>query len=175
MQGEDGLYSDHILPNGIIEPKVWSYNQGSMIGAGVLLHQATGDTSYLEQAVRTASASTVHYADVTTLSAELPAFAAIYFRNLLFLDAIRPDPTFRALAETYAATMWERRRDPVSGLSTPVSLPLLRRWKALIAPRVWAPISSALRPSKWPSQARSAWMVRRSGCGTAAMAAGNAA
>jgi hypothetical protein len=121
LKGEDGLYSDHILPNGIIEPKVWSYNQGSMIGAGVLLHQATGDTSYLEQAVRTASASTVHYADVTTLSAELPAFAAIYFRNLLFLDAIRPDPTFKALAETYAATMWERRRDPVSGLSTPVS------------------------------------------------------
>ena len=121
LQREDGLYSDHILPSGDIDSTVWSYNQGAMIGAGVLLHEATGDTSYLDQSVATATASTAHYADVTTLPAELPAFVAIYVRNLLLLDNVRPDPSYRALADSYATWMWETRRDAVSGLCTPVS------------------------------------------------------
>ena len=30
-----------------VEPALWSYNQGSMIGAGTLLYQATGNQAYL--------------------------------------------------------------------------------------------------------------------------------
>ena len=45
-----GLYADHVNRKGVVEPTLWSYNQGTMIGAGTLLYQITGDSSYLQQA-----------------------------------------------------------------------------------------------------------------------------
>ena len=36
----NGLYADSINRRGVIEPAYWSYNQGTMIGAGTLLYQA---------------------------------------------------------------------------------------------------------------------------------------
>ena len=121
LLGEDGLYADQIRPDGRVEAAIWSYNQGSMIGAGVLLHEATGDREYLDQAERTAAASLAHYADVDRLAGELPIFVAVYLRSLLLLDALRPNARYRAVAESYATAMWERRRDPVSGLFLPES------------------------------------------------------
>jgi len=118
---EDGLYADQIRPDGHVEPVIWSYNQGSMIGAGVLLHEATGEEGYLDQAVLTASASLAHYADVDKLLGESSIFVAVFLRNLLLLDAVRPDPRYQALAESYAAAMWDRRRVPASGLFLPES------------------------------------------------------
>src|SRR6185437_11380374 len=53
----NGLYADHIRLHGVIDPSEWSYNQGTMIGAGVLLYQATGNTEFLYQARQTASAA----------------------------------------------------------------------------------------------------------------------
>ncbi len=49
-----GLYADHISTKGVVEPTLWSYNQGTMIGAGTLLYQATGNGAYLYQARQTA-------------------------------------------------------------------------------------------------------------------------
>ena len=52
-----GLYGDHVDRRGILEPHLWSYTQGVMIGAGTLLYQATGDGVYLYQARQTAAAA----------------------------------------------------------------------------------------------------------------------
>src|ERR1700751_3977305 len=43
------LYGDHIR-HGVVDRTVWSYNQGTMIGAGTLLYQETGNPEYLFQA-----------------------------------------------------------------------------------------------------------------------------
>ena len=40
---------------------LWSYNQGSMIGAGVLLYQVTHDAAYLYQARQTAKAALAYF------------------------------------------------------------------------------------------------------------------
>jgi hypothetical protein len=59
LLGANGMYGDHISPKGVIEPMLWSYNQGSMIGAGTLLYQATGSGAYLYEARQTALNRTV--------------------------------------------------------------------------------------------------------------------
>jgi hypothetical protein len=114
LRDAGGLYADHIDPNGTVEPTRWSYNQGSMIAAGVLLARATGRARYLLEAQRTALA-TLSYVRRPP-GRELPYLMAIYFDDLRLLDAVRPDPRFRAVAQAYADTAWRTARDARSGL-----------------------------------------------------------
>ena len=114
-----GLYADRIAPDGTVTSSVLSYNQGTMIGAGVLLHEATGETGYLDDATRTALTSVGRYGDGTALAREPAGFVAIYLRNLLFLDGVRPDPSYRALATAYAGHL--ARAGGANGLVRPAS------------------------------------------------------
>jgi Glycosyl hydrolase family 76 len=109
LLGADELYVDQIAPDGSRIPTIWSYNQGSMIGAGVLLARQTGDPSFLEQAVATAAAY-VGGASVAQLVTQDPAFNAVFFRNLFLLDRERPEHRYRALAFDYGTHIWETKR-----------------------------------------------------------------
>jgi len=115
LRRPDGLYADHVSPDGTLDPAVWSYNQGSMIGAGVLLHRRTGEAAYLSHAQETARAAMARF-DVPLLASEGPTFAAVFLRNLLLLDDVAPDPRHRALALAFADHMWEHGRDRRTGL-----------------------------------------------------------
>ena len=116
LLGSDELYMDQIAPDGTLERTIWTYNQGTMIGAGVLLAQATGDRSYLAQAQATAAASLQRF-DVTELvKPNGPAFNAVFFRNVFLLARVAPNPGYRALAATYADEMWNEHRDVRTGL-----------------------------------------------------------
>ncbi len=110
------LYWDNIDLNGTIEKTQWSYNQGTMIGAGVLLYRVTGDARYLERAERTAAAAIALYGTNDRYFAQHPAFNAIFFKNLLLLDQVRPKPAYRQAMQTYADAVWNRVRDPNTGL-----------------------------------------------------------
>src|SRR6202050_4605046 len=79
-----GLYADHIRQHGVVEPMLWSYNQGTMIGAGTLLYQATGNSEYLFQARQTAKAA-FSYFTPARLGSENPFFPLVYFRNVMYL------------------------------------------------------------------------------------------
>jgi hypothetical protein len=103
------LYVDHIDPDGTRGPAIWSYNQGSMIGSGVLLGRQTGDSSYVDQAAETAAAY-VGRTNVQDLMTQEPAFNTVFFRNLLLLHRERPDPRYTVLASDYATRMWETSR-----------------------------------------------------------------
>ena len=109
LQGPDCLYVDQIAPDGTRTPTIWSYNQGSTIGAGVLLARQTSDPSFLDQSEETAAAY-VAGLDVPALIAQDPAFNAVLFRNLLLLDDVRPDQRYRTLLAAYASAMWATRR-----------------------------------------------------------------
>jgi hypothetical protein len=115
LAGSDGLYLDQIAPDGTVLPDIWSYNQGTMIGAGVMLHRATDQPDYLTEAELTAHAALRRFS-VNRLVAQDAAFNAVFFRNLFLLDAVRPDSAYRRLAEQYGDQMWIERRDPVTGL-----------------------------------------------------------
>jgi hypothetical protein len=104
-----GLYSDHIRQRGVVDPTVWSYNQGTMIGAGTLLYQATANSAYLYQARQTAQAA-LSYFTPERLAAEIPFFPSVYFRNLLYLDSITHDPPGLKLAQGYVDNAWQNLR-----------------------------------------------------------------
>jgi hypothetical protein len=104
-----GLYADHIRPHGVIDPTLWSYTQGSMIGAGVLLYQATGNGAFLYQARQVAKAA-LSYFTLGLLLSENPFFPAVYLRNLMYLDAVTHDPPGARLAQSYVDSLWVHQR-----------------------------------------------------------------
>ena len=115
LLGPDGLYVDQIAPDGTRNPAIWSYNQGTMIGAGLLLHRLTHDRDYLAHATATAAAAVDRFS-LPVLVHQDAAFNAVFFRNLLLLDGVAPDPAYRRSAQAYAEEMWNSHRDPDTGL-----------------------------------------------------------
>jgi Glycosyl hydrolase family 76 len=122
----NGLYADHIGLRGKVEPTEWSYNQGAMIGAGVLLYQATHNSAYLFQARQTAKAAIGYYTP-ERLGQENPFFVSVYFRNMLYLDSVTHDPPGTKLVQGYVNYAWEhlRLRDDVFVFGSPASAQLL--------------------------------------------------
>jgi hypothetical protein len=106
----NGLYNDHVNPNGTLNTTVWSYNQGVMVGAGVLLYKATGSNAYLSQAQQTAAAAVAHFGTGTTLINQGTAFNAIYFRNLFVLNQVAPNSAYASEAQSFASYMWTQRQ-----------------------------------------------------------------
>jgi hypothetical protein len=104
-----GLYADSINRRGAIEPVYWSYNQGTMIGAGTLLYQVTGNSGYLAQARQTAKAALAYFTP-ERLAFENPFFPAVYFRNLMYLDSVTHDPPGKTLAQNYVNFAWAHLR-----------------------------------------------------------------
>jgi Glycosyl hydrolase family 76 len=117
MLGPDGLYWDHIDLHGTLDRTHWSYNQGSVIGANVMLYTLTGDTQALAHAEQNADAALAYFADRWT-SGEPPEFAAIFFRNLLALAAVDGRQDYVDAAESYGDTAWTSARDARTGLFT---------------------------------------------------------
>jgi Glycosyl hydrolase family 76 len=104
-----GLYADHIRQKGVIEPTAWSYNQGSMIGAGTLLYQVTHNGAFLYQARQTARAALAYYT-LERLLGENPFFVSVYLRNQMYLDSVTHDPPGPHLAQAYIDYLWINRR-----------------------------------------------------------------
>ena len=102
--------------DGTPDKTIWSYNQGSMIGANVLLARRGGDSraEYLGRAEAIARKALAHFGR-DGYERQPAAFNAIYFRNLLLLHAATGDAALRAeILETlrrYTDHAWYQRRD----------------------------------------------------------------
>lgn len=117
LEAPNGMYYDHLNsdPTGAVNTAEWTYNQGVMIGAGVLLYQATGDQTYLQQAEQTATSSMSADGTVSALDTQPDVFDVIFFRNLFYLAQFDHNPAYRQLAASYADAAWSRDRQ-VTGL-----------------------------------------------------------
>jgi hypothetical protein len=105
----NGLFADHLNRKGVQEPQAWSYNQGSMIGAGTLLYEVSGNSEYLYEARQSAKAA-LSYFTAERLASEIPFFVSIYFRNLLYLDSVTHDPPGKRIAQAYVNYAWAHLR-----------------------------------------------------------------
>jgi Glycosyl hydrolase family 76 len=117
LLNSDDMYYDHLDSSGDVNTALWSYNQGTMIGAGTLLYQVTGDRTYLQQAEQTAAASVSYYGSGGNLYQQPDVFNAIFFRNLFALAKIDHDPSYARMAASYADTAWLQDRQS-NGLFT---------------------------------------------------------
>jgi hypothetical protein len=118
LRGPDGLFADNITDDGAVEPTIWSYNQGTPVGAGVLWHQLTGDRAPLDMARETASAAIAHFTEDDRLWQQPPAFNAIFLHNLLLLDEVARFPDAVELLDAYLDRAWRDARDPATGWFT---------------------------------------------------------
>jgi len=103
------LYADHV-EGGTTDETLWTYNQGSVVGAKLQLHLVTGDPAALSQAMATARASLARFDD-EAIWRHPPVFNAIWLRNLSALDAATPVPGLRERIDTYLDRAWTTGRD----------------------------------------------------------------
>ena len=115
MLGPDGLYWDHVRADGTVDSRVWTYNQGSLVGAYLTLYETTGDATALARAERLADLTIAAFAG-DRLAAEPQEFAAIFFRRVLDLAAVDGRSSYVAAAQAYADDAWSGLRDPATGL-----------------------------------------------------------
>lgn len=116
LRSPEGLYWNDISVDGTVNPTLWIYNSGAMIGAGTLLYRATGDRDYLESAEADATAALDYWTAENRYFDQPAIFNSIFFKNLLLLDSAAHDPRYRAVVETYAEHTWASNRDPALGL-----------------------------------------------------------
>jgi hypothetical protein len=119
LRRPDGLYADHI-DTGLTQrdETLFSYNQGSPVGAKLVLHRVTGDASYKEEALQTAQSAVRHYGQEDRLWKQAPAFNAVFFRNLMELD----DPEATELLTGYLHRLWQQALSPSGRFDKPVGL-----------------------------------------------------
>ena len=110
-----GLFSDNVGLEGAIDPTVWIYNQGTMLGAATLLYRITRDPTYLVQA-QAGAAATLAYFEPQRLQSQPSFFISIFLENLRMFEATDSAISFRPALEQYAQWAWQSARDPSSGL-----------------------------------------------------------
>lgn len=111
-----GLYRNSIDDDGTVDPTLWTYNSGAMIGTATILFRATEDPKYLQQATNAARASLRYWTAENRLQQQPAVFNAFYFKDLLLLDSVQHDPSYRAAIEQYATATWRDNRDTDTGL-----------------------------------------------------------
>lgn len=150
--GGDGLgpFYDKLRGDGSLDETVWTYNQGSMIGAAVLFARLamaagheTAASEWIDRAAAIGRRSLAYFAG-PALQAQPAEFNAIYFRNLLLLHHAIADAGLRdeitATISGYADWLWdgcrtaedrfrfERRGFTLLGQSAAVQIYALLAW-----------------------------------------------
>jgi glycosyl hydrolase family 76 len=116
LRSPEGLYWNDIGVDGTVNPTLWTYNSGAMIGAGALLYRGTGDPTYRRLAKQDAAAALAYWSQGDRYFDQPAIFNAILFKNLLLLQSVAPDPAYRPFIERYATHIWDNNRDPSLGL-----------------------------------------------------------
>ncbi|HYI14374.1 MAG TPA: glycoside hydrolase family 76 protein, partial [Thermomicrobiales bacterium] len=117
LRGPEGLYWDHVGEDGTIDQSIFTYNQGPMLGASLLLYRATGNERYLARAEEIGQAVIARW-DLDGLLAQPTAFNTLLFHDLLLLNDIRPDQRYIDLLVNYSDRIWLIQRNPATHLVT---------------------------------------------------------
>jgi hypothetical protein len=64
----------------------------------------------LSQAEQTAAAALLYFGTGPNLINQGPAFNAIYFRNLLFLNSVVPNDGYASEAQSFGSSIWAQRQ-----------------------------------------------------------------
>ncbi|MGA8746572.1 MAG: glycoside hydrolase family 76 protein [Solirubrobacterales bacterium] len=104
LRAPGGLYWDHLGLHGAINKRQWSYNQGLMLGAYLLLYRATGERAALDESEAIAAASLRSFR-AGAFRAQPAIFNAIYFRNLTELNSTAPNGSYIDAMRTFVSSL----------------------------------------------------------------------
>ena len=131
MLGPDGLFLDHMDLQGNISPWVFSYNQGAMIGANVMLYRISRDDGYLRRAEEIARLSLEKYAS-GAFDDQSVYINTIFFKKLLMLYAHNGNASYIVAMQDYADRIWDTRVDPATYLMMTRDLHILIDQAAIV-------------------------------------------
>jgi len=99
--------------------RVWSYNQGVVVGGLVELYKATHDAELLATANAIASATVTNLVnadgvmvDGAVRGNDAPQFKGVFVRNLSALYAISPQASYKQFIRTNAESIWMHDQNP---------------------------------------------------------------
>ena len=104
----NGLIGDQISPNGSVNHKIWSYNQGLVIDTYTSLYQATKNPADLAAARLFANRSLSYFCGHNRLERQPQVFDAIYLKSLAELYKVAPDSQYLRELQSYATYLYER-------------------------------------------------------------------
>lgn len=116
MRKAPGLYVNDRGDDGSTNETLWTYNSGAMIGTATALYRGTGDAGYLENAEEDARGSLAYWTEGSRLHDQPAVFNAFYFKDLLDLGSVRPNPAYLNVMSTYADSTYKSNRDTSTGL-----------------------------------------------------------
>ena len=116
LEQSPGLYQNSRHDDGTVDPTLWTYNSGAMIATATILYRATDDPTWLTKATDDARGSLAYWGAENRLQQQPAIFNSFYVKDLLLLDSVQHDPSYRAVAEQYAQATWRDNRDPATGL-----------------------------------------------------------
>ncbi len=102
----NGLIGDHISADGTVDPTVWSYNQGLVIGTYASLFSSTGNPAYLDAAHALAERTITYLNTDNRMAEEPPVFVSIFMRSLGNLNEIAPKPEYLKAMQSWATLMY---------------------------------------------------------------------
>ena len=97
-----------------VSHRLWTYNQGDVIGAATLLYEITHQPAYLAQAKKTAGYA-LGMVQVGSILLAQPSFNGVLADNLQLLYQVSPNPQIVTLIDANAQSAWSNARNS-SGL-----------------------------------------------------------
>lgn len=131
MLGPDGLFWDHMDRSGNINTWIFSYNQGAMIAANVMLYRVTGDDVFLRRAEELARLSLERYTS-GAFDDQSVYINTIFFKKLLMLHELNGNVAYIEAMQDYADRIWDARVDPNTQLMKTGDLNVLIDHAAII-------------------------------------------
>lgn len=122
-----GIIVNDVKLDGKQNRTFWTYNTGSLIEAGVILYQLTGEKAYLKQAQQLAADSYNYYVGVPhdtklVMHIDLPWFVTVLFRGYEALYKVDGNYKYLAAIEHDLNYAWQTSKDKY-GLTTHSWLP----------------------------------------------------
>lgn len=130
FQSTGMINADHMINDGVglADPAhcgnngkaTWTYNQGVILGGLIELNRAAPDPSLLRTAAAIADAAIARLSDEQGILCEpgnahtggdVPQFKGIFVRNLMLLNAVAPQPRYRAFLVANATALLRQDRN----------------------------------------------------------------
>ncbi len=105
-----GFVADNVNAAGMLQGGAWTYNQGTFIGAGVLLYRVTGRRTYLADARKTAEYVLHHMVQSDGAFVPQAEFNGVLADNLVLLARAGGVPGLRAALRRNAQLAWTHDR-----------------------------------------------------------------